>query len=200
MHFLIHPIPCVVIELPFGDFEKCNAFAHNVYESNKDCYQGRRQTNKEAIIRQIITGKLGEFAVYYFMNSYLGWHSNEVDLEVYGKNRKSFEPDFRAGKIEPSSAIYNIHVKSILCNSAKKYGLSWLMEKKDPIFKNDSNMSEVFAFCQVLGKNLVHFYGFLPLPMVRLGEPRKKALESKYAIYFEDQNKEELVYTLNYKK
>lgn len=200
IHFLLHPIPCLVVELPFETFAQCNNFAHNVYETNKDCYQGRRQTSKEAVIRQIITGKLGEFAVYNYINAALGFHSNDVDLEIYDKKDKSFDADFRAGKIDPSSPIYNIHVKSILCTSASKYGLSWLMQKNDPVFKNMNKMDEVFAFCQVISKRVVHFYGFLHLPMVRLGKPKVSSLESKYAIYFDDQDKEQLVYSFNFKK
>ena len=201
IHFLLHPTPCVVVELPENCFEKCEVFATDVYETNKDCYQGRRQTSKNEIIRQIITGKLGEFAVYYYMNAFLGFHSNDVDLEIYKtKEVKSFDADFRAGKIGDNDAIYNIHVKSILCSSAKKYGLSWIMEKNDPLFNNMNKMDEVFAFCQVLGKRIVHFYGFLPLPMLRLGKPKKSSLKSKYAIYFGEQMKDQIIYGLDLKK
>jgi hypothetical protein len=185
IHFLAHPIRCAVIQLPERCFQVSENFAYEVYESNADMYSRRGQNDKAEIIRQIITGKLGEWGVYYYLNSFMGFHSNEPDMEIYGRIKKSFDADLIAGDPQEPMAKTFIHVKSILCNRAKQYGLSWIMEKSDPLWK--AKRPEYLAYCQILGKDLVHFYGFQRSDRVTLGEPRKKSLESKYGLYFSEQ-------------
>jgi len=193
MKLVLEPYTGIEIKLPTRTFNKCQEFAKEVYSTNKECYSRRGQSDETLIKRQIITGKLGEWATYHWITSRLGMHCNEPDMEIY--TEKSFDSDLKCGHIDGD--IFNIHVKSILHHNVKDYGISFLMEKKDKLFKDNLKMGEVFAFNVVKDKNTVYFKGFLNAAMAVLGEPKKTSLESKYAIYFEDQNKDAVLFHLS---
>lgn len=194
IHFLWEPVRCCVIKMPLYRFQQCEDFAHEVYESNKDLYEKRGQSYKPEVIRQIITGKLGEWAVYYYLTTFLGSHTTEPDMEIYGANRKSYDADLCCGNPKEPMIRHFLHVKSILCTSAKRYGLSWLMEKKDPLFSKKT--PELMAYCQVIDRQIVHFYGFQPSDTLTIGEPRKTSLESKCGLYFKEQDPKNINFML----
>ena len=124
--------------------------------------------------------------------------SHEDMIRQAGLKDDTCSPDFVRVEIVPIDGdIFNIHVKSILHHNVKDYGISFLMEKKDKLFKDNLKMGEVFAFNIVKDKNTVYFKGFLNAAMVVLGKPKKTSLESKYAIYFEDQNKDAVLFHLS---
>ena len=101
-------------------FDICKKFAEESYPTHKHHYAKRNQFNKEKIIEQITIGKLSEFAVYQVLSEKYP-DITPPDVNVYERNKKSFDFDMKAKDI-------NLHIKGQLGDSAKQYGQSWIFQ------------------------------------------------------------------------
>lgn len=165
---------------------ECIEFAKKCYETNKDEYSRRNQSNSDIVIHQIAQGKYAEFLATHYLTEKGYSILNPPDLKIYPASEKSFAEDILAEKNEKE---YRIHVKSISHESAEKYGTSWLFQKKDPLIKNPTTDDYMLFIrlgeqnddckdiCMVAAGNVIPF----------LKEPRLDYLkDNKVAVYLDD--------------
>lgn len=161
----------------------CQQFAEKEYKTTWRQRAKRNQTNKQRIIQQTVTGKIGEFAVMFHLLD----QNHDVstpDMDVTYK--KSFDADL----------IWNnrpLHVKSQQRQSSKQYGTSWTFQKggygkghTDPL--TNKVVDEDVVFCHIDGKH-VTIYGPYPWSKVKslLRDPVLDRLKGiKQCIYLED--------------
>ena len=135
----------VEIEVSQYFYNKCVNFANDRIGRSADLYSYRGEKRLHKMVEDIIIGTVGEYGVY----KYLKKKQIEVckpDLKIYENKRKSFAADLFNDDIK-------IHVKSQGVESAKRYGNSWLMQKRDKVI-NDPSKNEYFAFTNVDGKRV----------------------------------------------
>lgn len=136
--------------------KKCTSYAYNEYESSKIKRHQRNQHNKERIIKQNITGKIGEFAAMFHLLD-KGIECNSPDMKVYNGSKKSFDADLIMNE-KP------LHVKSQSKSTSDYLGcVSWTFQKGgkgfghvDPLVVKKCD--ELVIFCHVDNKN-VEIYG-----------------------------------------
>lgn len=161
----------------------CKTFAEKEYQTTWKQRARRNQTNKERIIQQTITGKIGEFAVMFFLLDQ-GHTVTSPDMEV--TYNKSFDADLTWNN-RP------LHVKSQRMQSSQQFGISWTFQKggygrghTDPL--TNKILDEDVVFCHVNEKN-VNIYGPYPWSKVKslLRDPVLDRLKGiKECIYLED--------------
>lgn len=165
---------------------ECRDFALKEYETTKHVRARRNQCNKQRIIEQNITGKVGEFAVMFHLLDE-GHDMNTPDMEV--TRNKSYDADL----------IWNkrpLHVKSQSIESATRFGTSWTFQKgghgyghTDPL--TNMVLDEDVVFCVVNGMH-VTIHGPYPWAEVKLllRDPVLERLKGvKQCIYLEDLKK-----------
>jgi hypothetical protein len=161
----------------------CEAFADRVIESNKDEYARRKQSDLVKIKKDIVTGKLAEWGVYFIYLS-RGRYLNTPDMQIYPKEHKSFDPDLRWG-------LYNLHIKSQTLESFMRYGDSWIFQAKDPLFEF-SNGYDIVVGCRVSIDDfergaLVEIMLEKQFKQIKFGETKlSKFYGNKKAIYLKD--------------
>ena len=164
------------IKLTKRDIEKATEFT-TLRTKDSALYQKRGGFKSV----DILTGALGELAVYRLLKS-RSIKTNKPDLTIH--NNKSYDADLTDG-------TNSYHVKSQNMESIKRYGHSWLLQRKDPLFKDvpfrqyliptgvnlETNEVEIFGcmdFKTIINKDLV---GECAVPFFR---------ETKVAIYLDD--------------
>lgn len=101
----------------------------------------------------IVVGALGEIGVAKYLQA-LGFAVGEPDFEIYEKNKKSFDCDLTDG-----NRLF--HVKSQSRASAKKYGKSWLLQRRDPLINNPTNKDYIVPCVVDLDTNTVNIWGVI---------------------------------------
>lgn len=165
----------MLIQLSQEIIDKCTKFAEECVDTNK-YYASRGQANRAKIVQDIITGKLGEFAVHELLSSKFS-DTTLPDLEIYRGGRKSHSADITAGG-------HSFSVKTQSLDSIKRYGMSWLMEKTS-LSKFEGHY---MALCLQLEADLILIQNILPFEemLAVQGEPRLKHLTTKSAFYYND--------------
>ena len=169
------------------DAKRCRDFAEACVDTNIDAYKRRNQGNRDKIIEQIYTGKLGEFAVHTVLGC------GEPDLQIYAKKQKSYSADLIHGG-------YSIHVKSQSKESSDKYGTSWSFQIGDKMIVTPKE-DDLVALCVQQGVD-VQFYGFFPMTVVVpiLAEPVVHQLRHvKRVLYWKDLKFLEITSTIDMK-
>lgn len=149
----------------------CLEFAHLIYNSNKQEYARRNQSNKEKVINDIANGKYAECLVFDFLlsNKKKEDHIAPVDFMLYPKEHKSYDADIKFNDIQ-------IHVKS--CLSSSNYPASWVFQPNDQLTISPSDKDYIAlvrqdkecSFIYLLkAKDIVGFYR----------DPIKKTLKKK---------------------
>lgn len=139
------------------------------------------------MIQNIVTGKLGEIAVYRMSKEY-ELPVGRPDFTIYDSKKKSFDADL-------SSPEFQIHVKSQGIDSANKYGISWILQfsgngrgHQDKLFRRVET-NDYLAPCLVKDTT-VHIYGIIKVKKLFLEdmieEPKNPwFVDTKRAIYFD---------------
>jgi hypothetical protein len=166
-----------------GDIVRiCEHFAYLVGETNADEYARRGQTDIEKIKDDIVIGKLAEWGVYFFYLSLGRSNISSPDMRIYGSKDKSFDPDLRWGN-------FNLHIKAQNEDSSRKFGDSWIMQSKDPLFGFHSEY-DILIGCRVSLQEdgaLVNILMQKPFKNIVFGETKmKKFSTNKRAIYLKD--------------
>lgn len=104
----------------------CYNFAEKCYLTNTDEYSKRNQKNFDKVKKDIAIGKIAEFGVYFIFLEQGITDISIPDISIYNKNKKSFNADLTCNKI-------NLHIKTQTVDAAKKFGVSWLFQKNDPL-------------------------------------------------------------------
>lgn len=104
---------------------KCEKFARDSAPSNMSALSRRGQSNPEAIIRQIKTGKSGEVCVHEVVSKDYP-DLSLPDFNVYEKKDKSWSPD-----LQDLATGFRLGVKSQEMESALQYYESWVFQFND---------------------------------------------------------------------
>jgi hypothetical protein len=179
------------IKITKSDLSKCEEFALGSAGTSLDHYARRGQNNGDKIITDIITGKLGEIAVYRYLRK-KGIMATAPDFKIYDKRRKSFDADINYGK-------WNFHCKSQNQDSARKYGVSWILQyggngngHVDKLFKNRGKYDILVP--TLVHDDYVEIFGLISVDKLfeydMIKKPKVKWLEfSKRAVYKNDLEK-----------
>jgi hypothetical protein len=181
-------VPGQLIVLTTEDRKIVDDFADAIDATVRKIYEhrnGQRYDSKpERLKEQQVGGKLAELAVYRYITS-LGVSCSEPDFKIYERKDKNFSPDMKLADGSP------IHVKSQEPSFAEKYGISWMVEKKDKELY--VNTTGYVALCLVYREhNTVRILGlpkasFLKEKGILYGLPKKEFLrETKSTIYYDD--------------
>jgi hypothetical protein len=176
------------VKITKADREKCEEFANASVDSSLNHYKRRKQGNRDKIIQDITTGKLGEIAAYRLLRRN-GIYSRQPDFEIYDARGKSFDADL--GWKE-----YNFHCKAQNEDSANKYGVSWILQwggkghgHVDKLFKRQEPTD--YLIPSLVRDDCVDIFGCIRVSTLFdegcIKAPAVKWLEDcKRAIYLED--------------
>lgn len=139
----------MIVRLPEKTIEICREFANKRTDDSLKLYTMRGELKKQKIFADIFYGALAEYAVHVALEG-----STAPDLRILPKAQKSFQQDITFNGL-------TIHVKSQGEASAKKYGLSWVFQKQDPLITKPTG-TDVLALCMVLDDLSVDIRGFIP--------------------------------------
>lgn len=139
----------ITVKLPDEVMERCKEFAKIRAEGSAKVYQFRGEANRQKIYSDILLGTLSEFAVASVLPN-----CTEPDLTIYEKKDKSYAKDLMFGP-------YHVHVKSQGETSAKRYGLSWVFQKTDPLVRSPQK-HDLLALCCVNNDLTVEIIGIVP--------------------------------------
>jgi len=142
------------IKLTPLDRKKAEAFADARCGEDQSLYEFRGGFKRE----DILCGALGELAVYKLLKS-IGLKTNKPDFTIHEKGQKSHDADLHDG-------FNHFHVKCQTMRSAKKYGESWLMQRRDPIVQNPQQYNYIVPCVADLINNEVKIYGLFHVPSV----------------------------------
>lgn len=139
--------------------KKSTEFANKEYETSKKQRAKRNQNNKQRIIQQNITGKIGEFAVmFHFLDQ--GRDINSPDMEIY-TYKKSFDADLTLDGV-------GLHVKSQSKDSYDRLGKkTWTFQyggsgsgHKDPLTYKKSTENVVFVYIDAMNTEIYGPYSW----------------------------------------
>ena len=179
------------IQLSKYYINKCWQFAEESVDSSLNHYRARNQNaRRNKIIQDICVGKMGELAVYFYLERL---EPSKPDFQIYTRANKSFDPDLLTAK-----RSLRIHCKSQSLESSESYGKSWILQfsgngsgHKDKLFKQRSNEDYIALTNVDLHNGEVKVLGVYKIndlfenDLVKL--PKLKWLErTKRAIYFTD--------------
>ena len=163
-------------------------FADERLEGSENLYRLRGESKAEKMRIDLITGALGEYAVYNYFKS-LGLKCSRPDLKIYNTRKKSYDADLKAENF--SGEKVDVHVKSQTKASVKRYNQSWLFQRKDKLV-SDPRIDEIMVFTNVCEKTWgVSIVGFVHPRLVSRfglwGECKVPFYQkTKVAIYLED--------------
>lgn len=167
------------IELNHWDRKKADKFA-----DARCCPDQTKEYKRRGAFKRedILVGALGEIAVAKYLQA-LGFAVNDPDFSIYDAKSKSFDCDLTDGK-------RLFHVKSQSKKSAKMYGESWLLQRRDPLV-NKPTIKDYIIPCVVdLETNTATLYGVMSFRAIvknnGVGECKVHQLRhSKVALYLE---------------
>lgn len=153
----------------------CENFAKECVKTNS-IYRSRGQSNENKIINDIKTGKMGEIASFLFLRS-MGLSITAPDFTVYPPHLKKHSPDIYENDIK-----YSIKTQSI--ESFRKYGLSWIFEKRNI----EKNRGSKLVLCAQISESEILILLVIPWEKVIpiLKPPLLRNLHSKIALYYCD--------------
>jgi hypothetical protein len=167
------------LELDGWDRRRAEKFATERCGEDQSLYKKRGGFKRD----DILVGALGEIAVYKFLTEH-GFKVNKPDFAIYEKKDKSFASDLTDG-------MRHFHVKAQSCKSAKLYGESWLLQKRDPLVNNPGVYDYVIPCVVDLNTNTAVIYGIISFrSIIRnacVGECKVHQLRnSKVALYMNE--------------
>lgn len=160
---------------------ECENFAIKRAEGSGKLYGQRGEPRHDKIIDDIRIGAMAEIAAYRAVKDKVK-ELSFPDFKIYDKKNKSFDADLTGEGVR-------FHVKSQSLESAKKYGSSWLFQKRDKLL-NAPGGDEFFIFCIVTGleveiKGIVSVSELVMKDLVK--EPKVwRYRNTKRAIYLHD--------------
>lgn len=160
--------------VPLSIYKQCEQFAEVVVSTNKDKYAKRNQYNVEVIQKQILEGKVAEWGVWLHFLS-LDKELSEPDMNIYSKNKKSFDADLTFEDLK-------FHIKSQNFQSMQRYGRSWMFQVEDPLFRNAED-NDWCVFC-LLKSRIVDIIIVEQFNKLVFGEPKLDKLKGiKKVVY-----------------
>lgn len=167
------------VDIDLKTFLECVQFAHNSIETNIDEYKRRSQENITKILNDIILGKMGEYGVYLMLTK-KGLILDKPDIQVYSKEKKSFDADLAYKDLK-------FHIKSQSLEQSLKYNTSWSFQPNDKLIINPTDNDMIFL-CQVsdLTVNILSYH-YAKTYKPYYSDPQKMNLRGKKKVlYYED--------------
>jgi hypothetical protein len=167
------------IELNTWDRNRAEKFTDLRCGEDQSLYKNRGGFKRE----DILVGALGEIAVSKYLQA-LGFAVNDPDFAIYEKGKKSFDCDLTDG-----NRLF--HVKCQSRWSAKKYGKSWLLQRRDPLVNKPTSKDYVIPCVVDLDTNSVNIWGVISFKAIvkngKVGECAVHQLRnSKVALYLNE--------------
>jgi len=154
----------------------CTLFSSEVYQTNKDMYASRNQTNENKVRADIYLGKLAEYAVFNYLIS-KGRKCSAPDITIYEAKQKSYDADLYVNGQSP------LHVKS--CIQAQGYGNSWVFQPNDPLVLSPSE-DETIALVVATSDAVFDCYIVKALDVIEMYRAPRKIELNKKVLYEED--------------
>lgn len=187
-------------------FDKINAFAEACLPTNTDQYAKRGQSNHAKILKDIVTGKIGECRLAKYLDDN-NVENTGSDMQIYAKKQKSWAADIVVKDIDGD---LDLHVKTQSADSLKRYGASWIFQyggngygHKDAIFKHPDADNAYFVgisgdsiYCAI-SLRTVFALDLMKEPVLPQLRNSKKAIYYRDIEGLPDTTKFELFYTLN---
>ena len=133
-----------------ADQKRCRDFAKERTKDN-DLYEKRGGFK----IEDIISGALAETAVYKLLKS-RGVAVKKPDFTIHSKGQKSYDSDL-------SDGLHHFHVKGQTLESKKRYGASWIMQRKDPIINKPERLHYLVPCTVCIETGRVEIYGIMSI-------------------------------------
>ena len=164
----------IQVKLSQEVIDSCMEFVDTRTKDSAALYGSRGEARNTKIYKDILYGVLAEFAI-----SSLLANCSKPDLTIYTKKQKSYAKDLEWNGL-------HLHVKSQGAVSAKRYGLSWIFQRTDPVVSKPAQ-TDILALCCVQDDLTVDVYGFLNASQAQFKELKVfQYRNSKTALYFED--------------
>lgn len=125
----MHRVEIHEIELTKDDLKAAQDFADARIQNGINVYRRRGGFKKV----DIIVGALGELAAYKYLQG-RSVETNSPDFTIHAVKDKTFNADL------VSISGLHFHVKSQSLDSARKYEASFLFQRTDPIFNDESGV------------------------------------------------------------
>lgn len=104
--------------------KKAHKFGLDQYQTSKDKYARRGQTNPSAIVEQIQTGKITEDMMWLKLSPAISAEISKPDWNIYGAREKNWDSDLKIY----TSPLIRLGVKSQNERSAAEFSTSWIFE------------------------------------------------------------------------
>ena len=172
----------MIIEISDYYIKKCEKFADDQLKtSSSRTYMKRGAPSQEKIRQDIITGRKAEIGAYLLLKEKYS-DITKPDFKIYKGRKKSFAADL-------TTKSENYHVKSMSKSQADKYGLSWMLQKTDPLVVKPAP-NDFLVPCLVDG-NTVDIKGIFLMTEIKMKklikQPKLEWLrKNKVTIYWED--------------
>ncbi len=115
------------IELTQADLDKCVEFGKAQLPTSSSHYAKRGQTNEDKILKDIVTGKMGEIGIHRLLVQANSFVSQPPDFTIYKGRKKSWACDIIAGSHTGTDQL-KLHCKTQSAESLNRYGLSWIFQ------------------------------------------------------------------------
>lgn len=170
------------IQLTKRDLKKAEDFAKARESHDVSKYHSRGAFKTV----DLVTGALGELAVYKLLKDTI--KVSKPDFSLYEVRNKSFAADLQGENGEL------FHCKGQTMESVNRYGASWLMQKRDKVINNPSELDYMIPCVVDLDTLKVNIYGIIKYQDILdndlLGECKVEWLRrTKKAIYLDDLKK-----------
>ncbi len=161
-------------------YNKCTQFATEQIPTSSDEYKRRGSKSSEKIKQDITIGKMAEVAAYLYLKDFCTM--KKPDFKIYEKKDKSFSADLICEG-------YHFHIKSQSVSQSKKYGMSWVFQRRDSLLTK-TKPEDILVLCQVDDRE-VEIVCIAHMEEVKnrkaIGEPKLKHLRgNKCTIYYDD--------------
>ena len=133
-----------------ADLNKANKFADERTKDNV-LYEKRGGFKKV----DIVSGALAEIAVYKLLKS-RDVAVKKPDFTIHSKGKKSYDADLTDG-------YYHFHVKGQTLDSKRRYGASWIMQRKDPILNDPKKLNYLVPCTVDTVTGRVEIYGVMSI-------------------------------------
>jgi len=168
------------IKIKLTDKQREKAEAFTDARTQTALYQKRGGFKRE----DILVGALGELGAYKYFKKRGFTNISKPDFEIYSGRKKSYDADLTAGK-------RHFHVKAQSQESIKRYGHSWLMQRKDPVLQKVQYNQYMIPCAVDLERNEVELFGCISFKSIMerglIGECKHPAFRTyKVAIYFDN--------------
>lgn len=164
------------VKITSYDIKKAKQFTLDRLSQKNTLYHSRGGFKSD----DILIGALAEIAIYKMLKKH--YKIGKPDFTLHSKKKKSYNADLTDG-------FYHFHVKGQSLDSALRYGVSWLLQRNDPLICNLPDNNFIVPCLVDIKNKVVKVYGINSIKYLHdnhcFGECRVKHFQfSKVALYW----------------